>query len=219
MNFLLILAQEADRRSLIISIVILVILFLFIGLLGGLWRFVFNRQADRAEGFLNNVVRSHVVKNGKELRRFGFKANNRALFRDSLWPFSILALMSAIYLVECLITHNWTPDIFGDFAELFFWFDWNAEGVIIRFFGLSIIGSIPPVSHNPEFHIEHLHHYIEVALLIVAGVWYFVVCQGYVARAARIDSLSHSIYHPSLRDYKAGDDIHVTPDSPLPPGE
>lgn len=217
--WIILASSETDRRSLVVSIVILVILFLFLGLLGGLWRFVFNRQADRAEGFLNNVVRAHVVKNGKELRKFGFKASNRAFFRDSLWPFGILFVTGLIYVVECLITQNWTPDIFGDFSRLFFWFDMNAEGVIINFFGLNIIGAFPPVSHNPEFILADLPHYIEAVLIIAAVIWYFVICQGYVARATRIDSLAHSIYQTSLRDFKANDNINVTPDSPLPPGE
>ena len=89
----------------------------------------------------------------------------------------------------------------------------------MKFFGLPIIAAFPPVSHNPEFHLEHLCHYIECFLFIVAIVWYAVACQGFIARMVRIDNLAHSIFDSSLKDFKAQEDIHVTPEKPLPPSE
>lgn len=220
MNLVLLLS-EADRRSLIIGLVILVILLLFVGLFGGLCHYIFERQADRAEGFIDNVVRAHVVNTPKELRKFGFKKNNRALFRDSLWPFLVALIALTTWIIENLATANWGTNIFEDFGDLFFGWDWNADGVIVSFFGLPLIATFPPVNHYPEFHLEHLCHYIECFLFIVAIAWYAYVCQGYIARHVRIDSLSRSIFKSSLKDYKAREDmdVHVTPDKPLPPGE
>lgn len=213
------LLSEADRRSLIVGLIILVVLFLFVGLFGGLCRFIFLRQADRAEGFIDNVVRAHVVNTPRELKKFGFKKNNRALFRDSLWPFLVALVALLVWVIENLVSPRWGENIFQSFGELFFWFDWQAEGVIVSFFGLPLIAAFPPVSHTPEFHVEHLGHYIECFLFLVAIVWYAFACQAYIARFTRISSLSHSIFQSSLKDFKAQDDIHVTPESPLPPGE
>ena len=212
-------SNETDRRALIIGIVILLVLFLIIGLIGGALRFLFLRQSDRAEGMINNVVRAHVVNTPKELKRFGFRKNARALFRDTLWPFLIAFVGMLVWIIENIAVARWGDNIFADFADLFFWFDWGAEGVVVKFFGLPIIAAFPPVSHNPEFHLEPLCHYIECFLFIVAIVWYAVACQGFIARMVRIDNLAHSIFDSSLKDFKAQEDIHVTPEKPLPPSE
>ena len=139
-------SNETDRRALIIGIVILLVLFLIIGLIGGALRFLFLRQSDRAEGMINNVVRAHVVNTPKELKRFGFRKNARALFRDTLWPFLIAFVGMLVWIIENIAVARWGDNIFADFADLFFWFDWGAEGVIVKFFGLPIIAAFPPVT-------------------------------------------------------------------------
>ena len=208
-----------ERTILIIAIVIAVLLFILLALIGMAVRAVMRFQAKRADTFMHDATKAHVVQTPKQFRRLGFKKNNRALYRDSLIPFFALILLVIAWVIYCLATACWTENLFEEFGELFFTLDWGAEGVWVKVFGITLLGAFPPVTHTPEFHVEHLFAYISVGLLIVIAVYFFVICQAYLSRMVMIWSRSNTVFEKTLEGYNANEDIKVTPKTPLPPSE
>lgn len=223
---ILLALSENDRRLLIVLIVLLLVLFLLIGLLGMAIRAVMHHQADKMDTIMSDVARTHVVDSPRQFKKLAFKKNNRLLYRQSLIPFALSALAVLIWVFASLAMGSWGENIFVSFHELFFRFEWNAaaevykeDPLIVRVFGLTILARFPAVKEAPQFHLEHLPSYIEVALFYVSWVWYALNCQAWIARLVMALSRSKSIYSKSLKDFKAEEDIHYTPKNPAPPSE
>ena len=211
--------NEADHRALVIGIIILVVLFFFIGLIGMAIRAIMSIQTKRIETAMSDVTKTHVVKNTKEFRTLALKKSNRMLYKDSIIPFLIAIAGILAWAISNLITQRWGANIFSDFGELFFSFNWNADGVIISLFGLKLIGAFPPVASSPTFVLEHLGNYIAVALFITSWVYYFVVCQAFLSRLYALMHLGRTVFEKTLSDYKADNDDPTIPNKPLSPNE
>ena len=218
--------SETDRRALIILLIVLVILLLLVGLFGMAVRAVMKHQASRADSMLHDVTVTHVVKTAKEFRAFGFKKNNRALYRDSLIPFAIAVTGLLLWVFYNLATEQWGENVWAHFGELFVRFktdnsQYPADDPLwVKIFGMTFLARWPEAQEGyPRFEVAHLASYFEVALWITSIAWYLYVCQAYVARMVRIYRLSYSVYEKSLEGYNANEDIRIDSDTPLPPGE
>ena len=218
--------SETDRRALIILLVLLVLVVLLIGLFGIAVRAVMKIQAKRADTMMHDVAVTHVINNAKDFRAFGFKKNNRALYRDTLGPFVVALIGLVVWIIFNLATKRWGDNVWEQFGELFFRFKWdNAEypaddPLFVKVFGFTVIARWPEtVEGYPKFVVANIASYIEVALWIVAIAWYAFVCQGWIARMVRIYRRSISIFEKTLEGYNANEDIHITPNEPLPPSE
>ncbi|MCR5348854.1 MAG: hypothetical protein K6E59_04525 [Bacilli bacterium] len=218
--------SDTDRRALIVMLVVLVVLVILIALLGMALRAIMHIQADRADTMMHDVAVTHVIDNPKQFRMFGFKKNNRALYRDSLKPFLVGLVGVLIWVIFNLATGRWADNPWEHFGELFFRFKWDnadypaTDPLWVKVFGMNLLARWPDIVEGyPRFAVEHLASYFEVAFWIVAIGWYAFCCQGYIARAARIIRRSHSVYKKSLEGFNANADIEITPEKPLPPSE
>jgi len=221
-----IVLSETDRKALIILLIVLVLLILLIGLLGVAVRAVMHHQSKRADSMMHDVAITHVVDNPKVFRQFGFKKNNRALYRDSLYPFAIAIVGLVIWIIFNLATGRWGENPWEHFGELFFRFKWdNSEypaddPLFVKVFGITLFARWPEaVAGYPRFDVNHIASYIEVLLWITAIAWYAYACQAYIARAFRIWRLSNSVYEKSLEGFNANAKVEITPDKPIPPSD
>lgn len=213
------LLSDTDKRVAIIAVVIAIVAFFLIAAIGIAVRRMMIHQSKRADSMMYDVVKTHVVTTTSEFRRLGGKKNARAFYRDSLLPFSIALLGVLIYLIANLATGKWGENIFANFGELFIQYDWHAEGVWTKVFGMTLLASWPPVSHQPTFVLPHLPDYIECVLFIVAMALYLYACFGYISRFFLLNSRSRSVFEKSLAGYNANEDIKVDLQKPIPPSE
>lgn len=218
--------SETDKRALIILLILLVISVLLIGLIGVAVRATMHHQAKRADAMMHDVAVTHVIDNPRAFRKFGMKKNNRALYRDSLIPFLILISAILVWVLWNLFASRWGENVFVITDELFIHFKLDNslyptdDPLFVRVFGVYVFSRWPEtVDGYPVFHAENIFPYFVAFLYTVAGVWYAVVCQAYLARFSRIQRLSTSIYEKSLEGYKAQQDIQITPEKPLPPSD
>ncbi len=218
--------SDTDRRLLIILIVVLLILFLLIGFFGMGVRYIVHKQAEKMDTIMSDVARTHVVNSSRQFKRLAFRKNNRLLYRKSLIPFAISVLATLIWVFSSLAMESWGENIFLNFHELFFHFEWNRyadvyrdDPLIVKLFGMELLARFPAVKESPKFVLEHLPAYIEVALFYVSWAWYALLCQGWIARAVMAESRARSIYSKSLKDFKAEQDVSYTPKHAAPPSE
>ena len=218
--------SETDKKALIILLVVLVLLVLILGLIGVAVRQTMIYQSKRADTMMHDVAVTHVIDNPKAFRRYGFKKNNRALFRDSLIPFLIILGALLLWVVYNIFTHGWGNNVWEEFSDLFVRFklsnaDYPADDPLwVKVFGMTILARWPEtVEGYPRFEVTHLVSYLVAFATIVAAIYYAVVCQAYISRAFMIYRRSNSIYEKSLAGYKASKDIENTPDKPSPPSD
>lgn len=218
--------SDTDRRLLIILIVVLLILFLLIGFFGMGVRYIIHRQSEKMDTIMSDVARTHVVDSPRQFKRLAFKKNNRLLYRQTLIPFAVSALATLIWVFSSLAMDSWGENIFSNFHELFFHFEWNRyadvykdDPLIVKLFGMQLLARFPAVKENPKFVLEHLPSYIEVALFYLSWIWYAFLCQGWIARMVMAFSRARTIYSKSLKDFKAEEDIAYSPKHAAPPSE
>ena len=219
-------ASEADKRALIILLVLLAIALLLIGLIGVAIRFAMRFQARRADTMMHDVAKSRVIDNPRDFIRFGWKKNCRVLYRDSLLPFLVALVGIIIWVIFNLATGRWQDNIFEHFGELFFRIKTDNsqyppdDPLFVKVFGVTLFARWPELEPGfPTFNVEHLCSYISVALFIVSWVWYAVLCQAFISRQWMIYRRSRTVYEKSLEGFNANSDINVKQDKPLPPSE
>lgn len=218
--------SETDRKALIVLLIVLVLLVLIIGLIGMAVNATMKHQSKRADTMMHDVAVTHVVNNTRAFRRFGFKKNNRALFRDSIKPFLVAMLGLVIWVIFNIATGQWSENVWGHFGELFFRFkldnsQYPADDPLwVKVFGLTLLARWPEgVPGYPRFEVAHIASYIEVSLWLVAILWYAYGCQAYIARMFRIIHLSNTVYEKSLEGFNANANIDVNPETPIPPSD
>ncbi|MBR1847047.1 MAG: hypothetical protein IJ787_04975 [Bacilli bacterium] len=218
--------SDTDRKALIVLIILLVVLVLIVGLIGMAINATMKHQAKRADAMMHDVAKTHVVDSTREFRRFGFKKNNRALYRDSIKPFLVALVGLAIWIIYNIATGNWGDNVWEHFGELFVRFKFDnsqyppEEPLWVKVFGMNILARWPEtVEGYPRFEISHLASYIEVALWIVAIVWYAYGCQAYLSRFIRIMRLSNTVYEKSLEGFNANAQVDINPEKPTTPAD
>ncbi len=199
--------NESDKRLLIILLVVMVFLFIIIGLIGALIRFVTVRFGKRMDYEVHEAVVLRVITTPEQLKKYGNIKNNRQLIKMAVVPFAIGFVSLLIWIINSTIYGIWARDYFGEFSTLLFNFDWGNPNNFVNFWGLTLLAKWPDLLSSPTWHNEYWGSYILVPLWLTAIVWYLVVIQAYLARAARLNKLSHSIFEKSLDDFDYFDDM------------
>ncbi len=218
--------SEGDKKALIILLILLIILVLIIGLIGMAIRATMKYQAKRADTMMHDVAVTRVIDTPAKFRHFGMKKNNRALFRDSLKPFLLVIAAVIIWTIFNIVVNQWTRNIFDDWDALFVHMKWSNDQyppddpLFVKVFGIYLFARWPEADPvYPRFDSALIPNYIVVAMLIVALVWYLVLCQAWISRFFMIRRRANSVYEKSLEGFRAAEDIHVKPENPLPPSE
>lgn len=208
--------NDSDKRLLIVLLFVLVLLFIIVGLIGYLVRFVSQRMAGRMDYEIHDAVIHRVIANPNQLRKYGAAKNNN-LFVKACVPPMIIGLTSLIvYIIYSSVYSSWARDYFSEFGTLLFTWNWGDEGNYAYIFGIKLLAKWPELEHSPEWHNEYWGSYLLVPLWLVAIGWYLVACQGYLVRGVRLNKRCHTVFEKSLDDFNYFDDIKAS-SGPVPP--
>lgn len=217
MKFLIEFAlNDNDKRLLIVLLFILVFLFLIIGLLGALIRFITIKFGERMNYEVHDAVIYRVISTPEQLKKYGHIKNNRYLVKKSVVPFLIALVSLVVWIIYSTITGIWARDYFADFGTLFYNFDWSNSDNYATLWGMTLLARWPDVISSPTWYNELWGSYILVPLWLTSIIWYAVVIQGYLARALKLNKLAHSIFEKNLDDFNYFDDVKNS-SGPLPP--
>ncbi len=202
-NFLPFLAStmnENDRRALIIVIVLLLFIFLILGLIGMAIRAILLHQSKAADTLMYDVAVTHVVNNPADYRKLGRKKNARLFFRQSFIPFLVIALGVLIWVIYSSITSTFDHNIFEEFADLLFLWDFKNPDNYTVVFGITLLAKWPDlIEGHPTFAVEHLASYVEVILIVGGSLAYLYAAQGFMVRALTINRRSQEVFEKSLK--------------------
>lgn len=208
--------NENDKRLLIILLFILVFLFIIVGMIGMLIRFITIKFGRRMDYEVHEAVVYRVISSPEQLKKYGNIKNNRYLVRTSVIPFLIALFSLLMWVVYSIVYGIWTRDYFAEFSTLFYNFDWGNPDNYVNFWGLTLLAKWPEAVSTPTWINEYWGSYILVPLWLTAIIWYAIIIQGYIARALRLNKLSHSIFEKSLEDFNYFDDVKNS-SGPFPP--
>ncbi len=201
--------NESDKRLLIILLVIMIFLFIIVGLIGALIRFVTNRFGRRMDYEVHEAAILRVITTPEQLKKYGGIKNNRLLVKMSIIPFCIALASLIVYIIYSTVYGVWARDYFKEFSSLLFNFDWGNEKNFVNFWGLTLLARWPDLISSPQWINEYWGSYLLVPLWLTSIIWYLVVIQAYLARAVRLNKLSHSIFEKSLDDFNFFDDVKL----------
>ena len=201
--------SENDKRLLIVLLCILVLLFIIVGLIGVLIRFVTIRFSKRMDYEVHEAVVYRVISSPEQLRKYGDEKNNRFLIKTSLIPFFIGLFSLLIWIIYSAVYHSWARNYFGEFSTLLVNFDWGNPDNYAVFWGINLLRQWPAVVSTPTWVGEFWGSYLLVPLWLTAIIWYAVVIQAYIARAIRLNRLCHSIFEKSLEDFNYFEDDKI----------
>ncbi|MCF0237697.1 MAG: hypothetical protein HUK24_03775 [Sphaerochaetaceae bacterium] len=209
-----------DAKWFIIAIfLIFIVFFAAVGFLGFLVKKLMHWQGGKMESMIADVVNEHIITDTRKLRKFGIKKNIRYLFKEAWIPFSIMALVSIIYVIFCA-ANNFEVRFFGyapgerGFMSLFFIWDWkNPEIRGDVFFLKNIIIAWPPALNTPRWDWNAWGTYLFGFGIVIGGLWFLYCVQAYIARSWRLMKVSKKVFEKKLDNF---DPNSVPPEAPKP---
>ena len=208
--------SENEKRFIIALLLLVILIFVIFGLLGKLITEVMKRQGKRLDKYVSDAVKLKVITEPNDFKKYANKKNRQRFIKEAWIPIVIMLVGVLALLLRDIIYQDFSYNPFNDkdgFGNLFFQFDFNAEGVKQKFFGITLIADWAPVSVYPHPSWESAFAYIFVFCLIVGGIWYLIAVQAFIARKLRIRKLSISVFDNSLEGYNQNDEEKKEPDS------
>lgn len=199
--------NESDRRLLIALLIVALVVFLLLGALGMLIRYVTGKMSRRMDYEIHDAVVYRVIQTPEQLKKYGNAKNNQLFFRQSS-PAILIALGSLLfYIVYSLCVKKWDTDFFGQFGTLFYHFDWGNPNNYAQVFGLTLLAKWPDLLSSPTLHGEYWGAYVLVPLWLIAITYYLLMCQAYMARLFLLRKRTHTVFEKSLDDFNFFDDV------------
>lgn len=194
--------SENEQRLIISLLLIVILAFVIVGYISLLIKKVMEKQATKADGMLQNVVKAEYFDNERSLKRFGRKKNGRVFFKQARIPFLIMLVSMIGLLLYCLFKGDWHYNPFNSkdgFGTLFFLHDWSDKSTYTtRVFFLTVMSNMPPRTHTPEFVWSAWFSYLFVPAMTVGLIWYLIEAQAFIARSFRVNKIARGIYRKKL---------------------
>jgi len=208
--------SESDKRLLIATFIILIILFILIGLIGMAIRKIMQSQGKRIDAEVADAVRFRVIEDSKHFRRYARLKNQRLFYKQALPPVLILLSSLIFYLIYAGVTNNWTHNYWADFGTIFFLWDFGDADSYAVFWGMRLLAKWPPITNEPHIVMENYASYILCTLWIIGSLYLLIVAQAYFSRMIMISHRASTVYNKSLDGYNYYDSIYPTTGAPNP---
>ena len=197
----LIQLSENDKRIIIATLLVLILLFVLIGLLGSLIVRVMKWQAKKCDTLVSDVVTNHIVTTPHQLRVYARKKNIRYFIKQAWIPILFIVFGVLMIIIHNIVKQNWAYNPFNmddGFGTLLFAWDFANEEYYTYVFGIKLLAKWPALSNTPHFVVDAIFAYIGVPSMIIGALWYLVAAQAYLARTIRAYKLSKQVFEKSL---------------------
>ena len=199
--FFLIKLTENDKRILIATCLVIILVFVLIGLIGSIIVRTMKWQGKKCDTLISDVVVNRIVKTPHQLRKYARVKNARHFIKQAWIPIVLMVVSVLIIVIRDAVTNNWTYNPFNSndgFGTLLFLWDFKNPDIYTKVFGVTLLANWPPLANEPHFVIEALPAYIAVPLAVVGTLWYLVAAQAFLARTMRAWKLSKQVFEKSL---------------------
>ena len=202
-NFLVKLS-ESDKRVLIALCLIFIIVFVIVGYLVKLIRYIISKKADFVENSMYDLLDANVIEDKKHFRKVSWKKNRVRFYFDARLPvLFILLSIFIIFLYMCVVGFNF-DFILNYNKELKFTLDWSETGDILLGF-IPVLAEWPKVVDVPTFHFDRFDAWLVYIfdLGMLYGLIHFFLCSTfYMARNIRTIKVANEYFKKDLNKLK-----------------
>lgn len=186
------------RKILLVIFFIIIFVFVIIGLIGALVRFIMKKQAKAVDKDMSKMVVSRLIDNPKDFKEIANIKSMDRFFKASPLPICLLLGALILYLIYGFTFQRWTDSLLSRETGI---------GSLLYLLDFSSIEYVPPLGINWDkivwlepapFSDERIFNYFIFLLTFIGGIIYLIDVQAYVARKYRINKLSKEIYSVDL---------------------
>ncbi len=185
-------------KILLIIFFIVIFVFVIIGLIGALIRFIMKKQAKAVDKDMGKLIVSRLVDNAKDYKEIANIKSMDRFFKASALPLSLLLVALILYLIYGFCFSRWTDSLLSRETGI---------GSLFYLLDFSSIKYIPPLALDWEkivwftpapFKDERIFNYFIFLFTFSGGIIYLIDVQAYVARKYRINKTAKEIYSANL---------------------
>ncbi len=185
-------------KILLIIFFIVIFVFVLIGLIGALIRFIMRKQAKAVDKDMGKLIVSRLIDNPKDYKEIANIKSMDRFFKASALPLSLLFVALILYLIYGFTFSRWSDSLLSKETGI---------GSLFYLLDFSSIKYIPPLALDWEkivwfapspFTDERIFNYFIFAFTFSGGIIYLIDVQAYVARKYRINKTAKEIFSANL---------------------
>ena len=202
-NFLVKLS-ESDKRVLIALCLVFIILFVIVGYLVKLIRYIIRKKADFVENSMYDLLDANVIEDKKHFRKVSWKKNRVRFYFDARVPVIFILLSLFIILLYMCVVGFDISFIIDYNKELKFTLDWSETGDILLGF-IPVLAEWPKVVDIPTFHFDRFDAWLVYIFDIgmIYGLIHFFLCSTFfLARNIRTITVANEYFKKDLNKLK-----------------
>lgn len=195
-------SDSSFYKVLITIVVIILSIFFVFGLIGRGIQVLVKNQQKRVDKLMSKLILSKVVNNEKDFKRIANYKSKVFFFKHSIPAFSIMLFTLLVYII-CISIYQ--PTHGGNYLSMFYIFGrtiYPWQGELIYYaplgFDFSNIKAVSIFNEYPNDLWYLIISVINISLLIIALIMYFIQVGGYLARKYRIFKLCQSMFSKDL---------------------
>lgn len=199
---LLIKLSESDKRILISLLLILILLFVLIGYLVKLIKYLLNAQADYVEKSMYDILDADLITDKKHFFQVSWEKNTRKFYFSARLPVIILIFLLATILIYQTVIESYSWEFFSFYLkEASFKLDWPTQ----EFFGLTIINDWPSIAKPSVFYFDKFDAWLTYLVTLVGtyALIHFILCSiSLLARNIRTIKVGNEYFKKDLNELK-----------------
>ncbi len=213
LNFLISLS-ESDKRVLISLLLILILVFILIGYLVKLFKYIIKVQCDFVDKSMYDILDANLVTDKNKFFKISFEKNRRKFYFDSRIPMIVIIIVFLVIFGYQIVISNFSwAFIASNLSDAHFELSWPTT----KLFGIPVISDWPTISKASEFHFDRFDAWLTYILFIafVYGFIHFLICStALLVRNIHTIKIGNEYFRKDLKELKdakknLGQDVHT----------
>ena len=201
MNFLIQLS-ESDKRILISLLLILILLFVIIGYLARLIKYLLRVQGDYVEKSMYDILDADLINDKKHFFKVSWEKNTRKFYFSARLPVIILICLLTIILIYQTVIENYSWDFFLFYLqEASFELYWPTQ----EFFGVNIVCDWPSIAKASVFYFDKFDAWLTYLVTLTGSyaIIHFILCSiSLLVRNIRTIKVGNEYFKKDLDELK-----------------
>ena len=201
MNYLIHL-NESDKRILISLCLILILVFVLIGYLVKLIKYLVKVQGDFVEKTMYDIIDADLITDKKHFFKVSWEKNTRKFYFNARLPVIILISLLCIVLIYQTVIENYSWEFFSFYLkEASFELFWPTQEI----FGVPLISDWPIITKPSVFYFDKFDAWLTYLVFLVGiyAIIHFLLCSiSLLVRNIRTIKVGNDYFKKDLDELK-----------------
>lgn len=199
---LLIHLTESDKRILISLCLILILIFIIIGYVAKLVKYLIRVAGDYVEKSMYDILDADLIQDKKHFFKVSWEKNTRKFYFSARLPVIILILLLCVVLIYQTVIENYSWEFFSFYLkEASFELLWPTQ----KIFGISLISDWPTITKASVFYFNKFDAWLTYLVFIIGiyAIIRFIICStALLARNIRTIKVGNEYFKKDLDELK-----------------